>query len=157
MKRVLVSVALLLAVAALRPAQGTAQASTDRQSFTFQDVVTCANNGLGEDVDVSGQFTLVEHPRQSASGNTQFTFKVSAHGTAVGQTTGDRYTFNSQTREHTVMAVDGAPYTMLIAFKAQLNGKGSASNQWLSGNMHVVINANGDMTSEVNNFRFECK
>ena len=161
MKRVLASVTALLAVAAFRPAPSTAQASVghdvDRGApLTFSEFVSCANNGAGEWVDVSGEVNTVFHVTQSAAENWRMNVNTSSHGTGTGQTSGSRYVFNGGSRSELFVG-NPLPFSGLFAFKEQLVGRGSGNNLWLYFNAHVVFNANGELTSNVNDVHVTCK
>jgi hypothetical protein len=161
MKRVLASVAVLLAVATLRPAPGTAQASVGHfvehsAPFAFSEFVPCANNGAGEQVEGSAEQNVVAHFVQSASQNLRMQLQLNSHGTGVGQVTGDKYVFNQQLRDH-VFVGNPLPFSAVFGFKSKVVGQGAGNNLSFFMNVHIVFNANGELTSNFSDFRFECK
>jgi hypothetical protein len=148
MKRNLVIFSLVAAMGLMLTGQAIAQSSEGR--FPFGGTVDVC----GELVDFEGEFHVVTNFVESKSGNVMSKFHINAKGTGVGQTSGAVYQWNDAINE-SFNASKGLNFTGNQSWL--LIGQGKAPNFKLNSTFHITINANGEVTAEVNNFSAECK
>ncbi|SMD43329.1 hypothetical protein SAMN00777080_1919 [Aquiflexum balticum DSM 16537] len=148
MKRIFVKISLVVAMGLMLISQGNAQSS--QGTFPFLASVDLC----GELVDIEGEFHVVTNSVTSNSGNTTSKYHINLKGTGVGQTSGAIYQVN-ETINETSNSAKGFNVTFNRSFS--LIGQGKAPN--FKGNItyHITINANGELTAEVDNFRAICK
>jgi hypothetical protein len=116
--------------------------------------VPCANGGAGETVFYEGTLHEVTRATESASGNFSITFHSNPQGVkGTGEITGDIY---QGTGSSTATFTMGPGQTVAIASSFQLIGPGTDNNFRLHVTAHLTVNANGEVTSEVDNFSAEC-
>lgn len=118
---------------------------------------TAYNDCSGEFVDIVGEYNLVVRQVTSATGSVHFMIhSVAGHVTGVGQTTGTQYVSNEHTNytEH----YDGPNYVLALEFGIMSVAKGRETNG-APGKIQifVVVNANGEMTVDRFEIRFECQ
>jgi len=116
--------------------------------------VPCANGGAGETVFYQGTLHEVTRSTESASGNFSITFHSNPQGVkGTGEITGDTY---QGTGSATATFTMGPGQTVAIASSFQLIGPGTDNNFRLHSTFHITVNANGELTSMVDNFSAEC-
>jgi hypothetical protein len=152
----LLAVAMLLAAAG-----GTAFAKaytyTESAEYPFDAVlnVPCANNGVGEDIAISGTLRVVIHTTIDGSGGSHTTYHAASEGvTAVGLITGDTYQVTGMTG-HAINVTAGSESTFVDSFN--IVGPGPGNNFLFHQTVHVTINANGEVTVSHEDTRVECK
>lgn len=154
--------ALLLTVALsafglVQPTSSQVQAATDQNSFFPIDIfvfVPCADGGVGEVVELTGQLHDLFHVEANANG-----FHIKVHDnpqgvTGTGQTTRAKYQGTGVTQFEQNLTV-GVQYTYINNFR--IIGQGPRNNFLVHDNLHLTVNANGDVTSFHDNFSVECK
>jgi hypothetical protein len=129
-------------------------------TFTTNEVIPFGFEAAecgGETVVVSGRLHLVMHGTISSSGHVNAVLQVNPQNIrGFGLTTGAEYLAPGML--HTVTNMNGpAPVIETFVNNFELIGLGAAPNFVLHHNMHVTINANGDITATVDHFRAECK
>jgi len=107
------------------------------------------------------QFTLREqlvlHETDDAAGDIHLMFVVNDKGTTgLGLTTGTKYYQTGATVE-TAHITDPYPFVDTFIFVVNLVSAGRAPNYRLHVNAHVTVNANGELTSFVENVTEECQ
>lgn len=120
-------------------------------AFTF---VPCANGGAGENVEFAGDLHIISRVTQSASGNFSITFHenpLGMHGTGV--VTGDTYQVTGAGNQ-TMTLGPGQTETFISQFP--VIGPGPDNNLKLHTTTHVTVNANGEVTSVVDNTSATC-
>jgi hypothetical protein len=120
----------------------------------------CENGGETELIEFSGDAHVVSQIVQDETG-VHIVQHVNFQGVrGEGLTTGTNYRvpygFNSIAKF--VFDVDGAPasLTEITSFHFVSQGK-SAQDVVVNVQFHVTLNANGELTTEINNFRVECR
>jgi hypothetical protein len=119
--------------------------------------VPCANNGAGETVLLTGDLHVLMHVTESSSGN----FHVKVHFQPMGisgegAVTGDQYHGTGVTQEE--FNVNGPlPSTDTFINNFRIIGQGPGNNFLVHQTFHITINANGEVTAFVDNFKSECK
>jgi hypothetical protein len=119
--------------------------------------IDCANGGLGEEILFTGSLHLITH--MTISGNRVSVFEVAAfHETGTGLSTGDKYESTVAYRWQPVSGslVNGQFLTAFVAHAA-ITGPGPGNNMYFPLTFHITINANGEVTAEVERGDFTCK
>jgi hypothetical protein len=136
-----------------------ARAATFTVSQFFQvDIpvfVDCANGGAGELVTLSGVLHDLFHV--TINGN-KFVLKFHDQPqgiSGVGEISGDVYHATGVTQETTTTGVIGVTDNFINNFK--IIGPQPGNNILIHENFHVTVNANGTLTTFVDNFSAECK
>jgi hypothetical protein len=118
--------------------------------------VPCANGGLGEDVVLSGFLHVLVTATQDAAGNVHSTTHFQPMGIAgTGATTGDVYRATGITRDE-ANGLD-MPFETTFVNNFRLVGPGKGNNALVHETAHVTINANGDVSANLDFFTEECK
>ena len=137
-------------------AQALAITTNDFVPFAQISLVPCANGGAGELVLVEGTLHIQQH---ITINNNRVTIKShfqpqGAGGT--GLTTGDSYNATGVTQEVDTLPLVGgaAEFTFINNFR--LIGAGPDNNLQVHQTIHVTINADGTVTSVVDNTSVEC-
>lgn len=136
----------------------SASTSTDNIVIPLDFVVfvSCANGGQGEFVQLSGSLHIIFHLTISSSGIVSFKdhFQpMSVSGT--GLTTGVTYHGTGVTQDHDYFAQVGQTVSFIDNFR--IIGQGPGNNFTLHENFHVTVNANGTLTTFVDNISADCK
>lgn len=131
-------------------------------TFTQNDLVPidiaifipCAAGGAGEVVVLSGTLHLLFHVTENANG-----FHVKTHAqpqqlSGTGQVTGDTYQGTGVTQDQQNVAA-GETITFVNNFR--IIGQGPGNNFLVHQNVHVTVNANGEITTVVDNTSIDCK
>ena len=154
--RKILALMITLALAATTTFPAYAQAITITESVTvpFETVITACN---GEDVFLSGERLLILHATIDSSGgiHSKFTL-VPGHVRGVGSVTGTQYKAVGGDHEHFKMDVDGAPLNFTNTDIFNLVSQGGTDNLQLKFIFHITINANGEVTVEVDHFSAKC-
>jgi hypothetical protein len=117
--------------------------------------IPCANGGAGELVTLSGNLHALFHVTEDGKGGLHVKSHVQPQGlTGLGGTTGAKYQATGVTQDQQNVKV-GQTYTYVNNFR--IIGQGPGNNFLVHQNVHVTVNANGQITAEVDIFRAECK
>ena len=151
---------MLLMFILVKTAFSQASTTTIKESFSIvvTEFVPCANGGAGEFVSVSG--TLRRQTHLVVNDNRVIAkFHMQMHETTgQGLITGDVYRFVRVTPSGQNFAInrDGSfAFTAVNVFK--FIGPGPNNNLLLRQNFHTQVNANGEVTSNVENITADCK
>jgi hypothetical protein len=136
----------------------SASTSTDNIVIPLDFVVfvSCANGGQGEFVQLSGSLHILYHLTISSSGIVSFKdhFQpMSVSGT--GLTTGAAYHGTGVTQDHNYFGQVGQTVSFIDNYR--IIGQGPGNNFTLHENFHVTVNANGTVTTFVDNISADCK
>ena len=155
------AVALGLAgLARTTPVLAKATTFTDnvRVPINISVFVPCAAGGAGEIVDLSGPLHVLFHITVDNNGGVHIKTHAQPQGVrGVGQTTGDQYQGTGVTQDHFNVGSDGLPVTFTFVNNFRIIGQGPGNNSLVHETFHVTVNANGELTADVDNFRVECK
>jgi hypothetical protein len=120
--------------------------------------VECANGGLGEEVYFTGELHELYAVTEDGSGGYHIKWHYQPQGlTGEGQTTGDKYQATGVTQGQDNVAADMFPYESTYVNNFRIIGQGKGNNYLVHENIHVTINANGEVTSEHDNWNVDCK
>ena len=153
---VLCLVVMLAAFVSLANAEVT---TNEKIPFNMQVWVPCANNGSGELLIIGGTLHVLSvvsiDPDTGDLKIKQHSQPQGAGG--QGTITGDRYQATGVTQSTQHISGAGFPYQYTFVNNFRVIGQGSAVNFTIHQTFHVTINANGVVTSQVDNFKTECK
>ena len=148
----LVTIAAALALGI--PAAQSEVLLNDSQPFALIAFVPCANGGAGELVLVEGNLhTLITETVND--NNVSFKIHFQPQGAkGVGLTTGDTYNATGVTQEHTSI---GPTLNDTFINNFRIIGQGPDNNLLVHQTIHITINANGEVTSTIDNTSVECQ
>lgn len=119
--------------------------------------VPCAVGGAGEDIHVSGPLHVLSQLTISNSGNVLFTSQFQPQGiSGTGLVTGDMYQATGLTRSTQTFSTP-FPVTFTFVNNFYMIGQGPDNNFQVHETFHFTINANGEVTAFVDNFRVTCQ
>jgi hypothetical protein len=140
-------------------AVAAAETFTQNESIPIDLVVfvSCANGGAGELVFMSGDLHILTHYTLSNSGNYHVKQHFQPQGiSGYGEISGDKYQATGGTQEE-YNENGPLPITDTYINNFRIIGQGPDNNYLVHENVHITINANGVLTSYVDNFSVECK
>jgi hypothetical protein len=142
--------------ASLRPAM--AAVATTSNAFVpiaLAVFVPCANGGAGETVTLTGNLHFQSHTTVDAQGGLHANVHTQPQGVSgTGDVTGAKYQGTGVTQDR-INVTAGETFTFVNNFR--IIGQGPGNNFLVHQNVHITINANGDLTADVDNLRAECK
>lgn len=147
--------AIALAGAAGAGAQATTVTTNEQVPITVFAFVPCANDGAGELVVLTGTLHVLTHVTIDDQGGLHVKQHFQPQGlSGVGLTTGDTYrgTGVTQTEFNATAATE---QTSINNFR--IIGQGPDNNFLVHSTFHVTVNANGEVTTVVDNFSTECR
>jgi hypothetical protein len=149
------AVVILLSFAVIPQAQAEVQ-TNESFPLSLTAFVPCANDGIGELVDVSGNLHILVTAtinNNHVSGTTHY----QPQGVVgEGRDTGDKYHAVGITRDHFSGELQGGSYTYTFTNSFMIIGQGPGNNFTVHETIHITINANGETTVEVDNFKTAC-
>lgn len=125
--------------------------------YSFIAFIECANNGLGEEVQFSGDLHILIHVTEN---DNRFTVKSHFQPMGikgVGAVTGDVYSATGVTQDTQSGSFINGSFTYNFVNNYKLIGPGPGNNFLAHENYTITINANGTVVTERDNFSFECK
>jgi len=155
---------MIMGIAVMLIVFGSLQA---RAAVTTNDVipfemtvhVDCALGGAGEDVELTGELHVLIVTTVSKSGmqHTELHFQpINVSG--VGETSGDKYRAVGITRtDMTIDTSDGFPQETTAVNNFYIIGQGPGNNFMVHETFHVTINANGEVTADIDKLIIECR
>ena len=147
---------LTLSLAAVAFSQALAITTNDFVPFSQPILVPCANGGAGEIVLVEGILHIQEHITINDNRATIKTFAGPQGASGVGLTTGDTYRAVGNTQETDTIPVIGGATEFTFINNFRLIGSGPGNNLQVHQTIHVTIDANGTVTTVVDNTSVEC-
>jgi hypothetical protein len=151
--------AAIVATAALAVAASTSAAVTQNEVVPFAQIVfvPCANGGAGEFVLIEGNLHILMTftiNGNNVSGKIHFQ-PQGVKGT--GLTTGDTYNATGVTQEHFEDSLQNGLFTDTFVNNFKIIGQGPDNNLLIHQTVHITINADGEVTAEVDNTTVECR
>jgi hypothetical protein len=129
----------------------------DSVHIEFLQFNPCANGGTGENVQVSGDL----HEVYSVTENDNryvFNYVTNANYKGIGLTTGDKYQSPGGVHIHeSYQLPPGQQYEGTFFFHVRMGGQGPGNNLLIHQMGHITINANGEVSTEFETVRAECK
>lgn len=151
MKKALIALfGLILTTAAFT--QAVVTNSNEMVDVTLEVLVPCS----GETIELEGTLHFKNH--MTINGN-NFNYKSHAQpqGLQGYGDQGNRYNGVGVTRSGQTGSFSGYPFQFTEVNNFRMIGQGQAPNYHLHFNRHITVNANGDVTSEVDNTRITCE
>ena len=135
------------------------------QSFTTSEkipteiavFVPCANGGAGEDVLLSGNLHVVSTftiNGNNISGKSHFQPQGIS---GVGAITGDKYQATGVTQDQFKSSFINGQFQETTINNFRIIGQGNGNNFTIHENTHITVNANGTLTTIVDNIKDDCK
>jgi hypothetical protein len=140
-------------------ATGEAIASTTNEKIptNFVVFIPCANGGAGENVDLSGSLHATTHVTITGN-NFHVKYHYQPQGiSGIGETTGDKYQATGVTQEQYGGSFVNGQFEDTYVDNFRIIGQGPGNNYLIHENIHVTINANGTVTTFIDNFTADCK
>ena len=144
---------LMIATGSARvSAQATVVASFSIEPFVFDDVHPCT----GEPVELAGDLLITERVVTDSNGGQHFSFQlVPSHVRGVGPS-GEFKAVGGQ-REHSFERAGGLPFIGTFTSIFNLVSAGGGDNFVIQETFHVTVNANGEITTVVDNVHSVCR
>lgn len=157
-KLLIISIGCLFAVC-LTFVNASAQASSIKTDMSTHVWIPCALDGTGEYVLLEGTLHIVANVFWDNAGNLHVTGHSQPQGVkGVGLTSGDKYIGTGVTRYNYIFGSVGFPiYIETYINNFRIIGEGNGNNYLIHQNLHMTINANGEVTAYVDNYEADCK
>jgi hypothetical protein len=155
MNRKMLSLATLGVIGLLgnMPAQAV-QSSNVSFPVAFNVFVPCANGGLGEVVELTGEIHDMFKMTDDSAGMSVDLHDNPQGVSGRGLTTGNKYQATGVTRLN--FSFEGA-IDLTYVNNFRIVGQGPANNFSVHDNLHLSISAEGEVTAFHDNFRADCK
>jgi len=149
----LASVALTLLSAPAANAGATTNTVSQKIPVSIVAFLDCT----GELVEVSGNLHVVTH--ETLNGNrVTFTSHFQPMGLqGYGTVSGSMYNATGLTRQVNTVSLNGAQQSFTFVNRYHFVGTGGAASFYVKQTSHVTLNANGEVTSQVDNFDVTCE
>ena len=132
-----------------------AQGSVETVPYERIVFVPCANNGIGEEVQLIGTAINVDRIIYNNHGFT-LTYHTNPKGvTGIGLSTGDKYAASGGTQETITGAFENNQFTG--GYIEQLRIVGQGSTFIVSYRFHVTVTADGTFTSSISDDKVICR
>jgi len=152
---------LLIAFAFIFGVIGSADARVivnDRFEEPFTTFIPCADEGAGELAEGLVTWHLLIRENVDNADGYHFGGMIHPINTVLtGLTTGDEYIVTGGTQERFNVMFGDMPFTWTFTNSEITVGKGDAANMTLHETLHFTINAQGEVTTEVENAWVTCK
>jgi hypothetical protein len=125
--------------------------------FSQATFVPCANGGAGEIVLVSGTLHVLSHTTINGNNASLKTHFQPQGARGIGQVTGDEYNAVGVTQEHDKIPLSGSAGEFTFINNFRLIGPGPNNNLMVHQTIHMTVNANGTVTSQVDNSTTDCQ
>ena len=158
-KNITATLAIMLLVLSLGGAAfSQALAITVNQFVPFAQVVfvPCANGGAGENVVIEGTLHIQQH---ITINNNRANLKIHTQpqqASGVGLVTGDSYQGTGVTQEQDSIPIINGAFEFTFINNFRLIGQGPDNNLQVHQNVHVTIDANGVVTTFIDNTSVDC-
>jgi hypothetical protein len=120
--------------------------------------ISCANDGLGEDVTIEGEVIIRTHSTDDGNGGVHLSMHVRPSGVVgVGEVSGLKYRGTGGTFEGEHYAADGFPALYSFVNNFRIIGQGPRNNLGMHMTVHQTMNANGELTADVDLSHSDCK
>ncbi|HJU11610.1 MAG TPA: hypothetical protein VJ728_12070 [Candidatus Binataceae bacterium] len=145
----------LLAAAGLALALPVTASAGQVFNQTFPDNFTVYSPCTGEFVDVQGTAHFMETSTLANSGGGQTTEHLNLQGSAVGETTGAKYVYDSEFTFSDVLATGGT-VSDTEPISSELIAQGTGPNLIANQIAHLTINPDGTVLMFFDHFNTQC-
>ena len=119
--------------------------------------IPCALGGTGEVVELSGNLHLLTHVTTDNNGGMHVEMHAQPQGiSGIGMDSGDKYQATGVTRGH-INTQGPAPFESTFVNNFRIIVQGRGNNFLVHQVIHVTINANGDVTADIDKMSVDCK
>jgi hypothetical protein len=132
--------------------QGNGAMTLQNQPFNFDVGQACT----GDDVSVTGKYSIVEHGFTSTDGTEHVQLQLSAHGTGVGSPSGQNYIFNFSSSDVYNVSTSGTGEETSVPEHFQLIAQGGGQNLSVTLFFHVTVDANGNLRVDIERIEMTC-
>ena len=153
--KTLASIGAVLAMLAA-PTEAEVQLN-ESLDVSLEIFIPCANGGAGELVILEGPLHALI--TGNINGN-RVSGMVQAQPqglSGVGEVTGDTYHATGKTQDHFNGSLNNGQFEATFVNNFRIIGEGPGNNFLLHEDLHVTINANGEVTTIHDNFSVDCK
>jgi hypothetical protein len=134
---------------------GNTTITNETASVNFTVFVPCANGGVGEVVDFSG--SVHDIVRTTVNGDhVSGTFQENLRVTGTGETTGNTYQATSAINETFSDSLTNGQLEFKFTNATHFISQGSDSNWLIHETGQFVVNADGTVTVDFDNFNIDC-
>ena len=137
--------------------QAIAITTNDFVPFALAALIPCANGGAGEIVVIEGTLHIQQH---ITINDNRANLKIHAQpqqASGLGLTTGDTYQGTGVTQEQDSIPLTNGAFEFTFVNNFKLIGQGPDNNLLVHQNVHVTVDANGFVTTVVDNTSVECR
>lgn len=135
----------------------TTSTESIKEPFSMTQFVPCAAGGAGESVLLQGTLHVLLHLTEDSQGGFHAKAHFQPQGVhGYGLTTGDKYQATGVTQDQSSSTTNGAS-TFTFVNNFRIIGQGSGNNFLVHNNVHITLNANGELTAELDNFSADCR
>lgn len=151
----------LILVGNATPARAEAGTTHFNQSFTVDGFLygfSCPSGGSVEDMIGHGTIHVEETTTYDANGNAHFEFLTNLQGfSGIGVNTGTKYQLTG-IQQGSVRAAQSGSGAESVTFTTDMRIVGQGPNNGYHDHAiyHVTLNANGELTAEVDRFESDC-
>lgn len=125
---------------------------------TWTDFVPCANGGSGETIVLTGRMHVNDFLTISNDGSWNLKMHIQPMNLqGLGQTTGLKYNATGVTQAKENLSGTGLPYSWTYVNNYRMIGQGPGNNLLVHETWHFTLNANGELTAEIDNYKWDCK
>jgi hypothetical protein len=136
--------------------QALAITINDFVPFAQAVLVPCANGGAGEIVLIEGTLHIQQHVTIN---DNRANIKIHTQpqgASGVGLVTGDSYQGTGVTQEQDSIPITNGAFEFSFVNNFRLIGQGTDNNLQVHQNVHVTVDANGVVTTVVDNLSVDC-
>ncbi len=150
MKKLILAMLLALAVLVMVPVNAEVL-QNEKAPFEWYMYSPCT----GEEFVIAGVDHFVYAVTEDGAGGYHVKIHENVKGTGEAAS-GQTYKFNGvANQEYNLGPGDVVTYSMKEHLKA--NGNAADDDLWIKYTVHITVNANGEVTSERDNYEMECK
>jgi len=154
--RITGALAMLLALSGVPPAAAEVT-ENDKIPVEIDLDIPCANGGAGELVSLTGDLHVLTTFDINAN-VVRGRFHDQPEGIkGFGSITGDRYEATGVSQGQFKASLQNGQAIVSFINNFRIIGQGTGNNFLVHQNVHLIINANGDMTTVVDQVRADCK
>jgi hypothetical protein len=133
-----------------------AQSRTTTTSLSAEFTSVIGTLCHAEAITVSGRVHHLQHTTRTNAGVTSRVTHINLQAIGTGQTTGEKYVFiqNTNVAFNTQQPL---PLESTETETIQIIGRGQTPDRYIRALFHTTINANGELTAQVEDFERECR
>ena len=146
------SIFMLALASQMAFAQAVVIHDSDKTSGT-----SVVNSPCTEAVALQSTFHTMSNGVSTPSGGTNLVTRLQFKGQGVGMVSGDKYGVNQEFTQTISIPDGGLPFTFSSLTKVTINRQGGGGDYTAHGVFHITVDANGVLTSWIDNLEQDCK